>query len=96
MIIAPVVLIILPPDYFDQGESICPSVAFFGRECFGCGTTRGMMHLVHFDFKTAWNYNKLVFFLAPFLAYFYYSLLRKFIARVKNNGEKPLAEKKNN
>ena len=59
------VLIALPADFFDQGQSICLSVVLFDRECYGCGMTRGVQHLLHLDFHEAWEYNKLAFVVVP-------------------------------
>jgi len=59
------VLLALPADFFDEGQSICLSVVLFDRECYGCGMTRGVQHLLHFDFRTAWEYNKLAFIVLP-------------------------------
>ena len=58
-------LFFLPADYFDTGQSICPSVLFFDLECLGCGLTRGIMHLINLDFQTAWQFNKLSFIILP-------------------------------
>jgi len=55
----PVTLILLPADFFDEGESICLSKVIFDVECYGCGLTRSIMHLIHFDFKTSWEWSKL-------------------------------------
>lgn len=92
MIITPLVLIFLPSDFFDYGESICPSNVFFGVECPGCGMTRATMHMMHLDFKAAWHFNWLSFFIIPLLLYYYFSIMRKLIRRVKNGGN-PVPEK---
>ena len=60
-----VVLIILPKDYFDTGQSVCLSKYFFDVKCYGCGMTRGIQHLIHLDFQSAYNYNKLSFIVLP-------------------------------
>jgi hypothetical protein len=83
MIAAPIVLLILPPDFFDNGESICPSVYFFDKECFGCGMTRATMHMIHFEFQKAWTFNRLSFFLVPVLGYFYVSIGYKLVKKIK-------------
>jgi hypothetical protein len=70
---------ILPIDYFDKGESLCLSVRLFNTECLGCGLTRAIMHLLHFDFETAWNYNKLSVFILPLLMMFWLYVLGKLI-----------------
>lgn len=66
-IAVPFVLVLLPADYFDKGESICLSKTLAGMECYACGMTRGIMHLIHFDFEQAWGFNKLSFIVLPLL-----------------------------
>ena len=56
----PIFLWIVPGDYFDEGKVIlCPSRFLFDLECFGCGITRGVMNMHHFDFENALFHNKL-------------------------------------
>ncbi|MBI3510779.1 MAG: DUF2752 domain-containing protein [Bacteroidetes bacterium] len=76
-------LLILPADFFDHGEVLCPSVYFFNRTCFGCGSTRAVMHMLHFDFRKAWEFNKLSVVVVPFLTYMYFSLIVKFVRRAR-------------
>lgn len=66
-IIAPFVLLLLPSDFFDNGESICLSKSLAGIECYACGLTRATMHFIHFEFQKAWEYNKLVVIVIPML-----------------------------
>ncbi len=63
------VLLWLPGSYFDEGPPMCLSVILLKRECYGCGMTRGVMHLIHFEFEQAWMYNKLAFVVFPLLVY---------------------------
>lgn len=67
--LVPVILLLLPADYFDSGESMCLSVVLANTECYGCGLTRGIQHLMHFEFETAWEYNKLSFLILPLAVY---------------------------
>ncbi|WP_350028972.1 DUF2752 domain-containing protein [Flavobacterium terrisoli] len=66
-ILAPFILILLPADYFDTGNSICLSKVLAGYECYACGLTRGIMHFIHFEFQKAWEFNKLSFIIVPLL-----------------------------
>ena len=66
-IIAPFILIVMPIDFFDKGESICLSKQLAGIECYGCGLTKAIMHFIHFDFKGAWNFNQLSFLIIPMM-----------------------------
>ncbi len=65
----PLVLLILPSDYFDSGTSKCLSVTLFDAECYGCGTTRGVMHLLHGEFTEAFYYNMASFMVFPILVF---------------------------
>ena len=64
---SPIVLMLLPVNFFDNGESICLSKLLAGMECYACGLTRATMHFIHFDFQKAWEYNKLSFIVVPML-----------------------------
>lgn len=58
LLLCPFVLWVLPADIFDNtGIDICPSKLLFDYECFGCGMTRAVMHLHHFEFQEAIFYN---------------------------------------
>jgi hypothetical protein len=63
----PILLIILPATFFDTGQTICPSKALLDIDCLGCGMTRAIQHLIHFDFEAAYNFNKLSFLVFPIL-----------------------------
>lgn len=70
LILAPLVLWMLPADFFDaeSGLIVCPSRAWFNFECLGCGMTRAVMHMHHFDFDDASYYNIGSFVVYPALA----------------------------
>lgn len=87
LVIVPVVLLFLPKDYFDYGHSICIYTLITGHECFGCGITRAVMHMIHFDFSAAWNFNKLSFFVVPILGVWYLEIIVRnafFLGIIKN------------
>jgi hypothetical protein len=41
----------------------------FHQKCFACGISRGIQHLIHFDFKAAASYNYLSFIVLPVLIF---------------------------
>lgn len=71
----PIILLLLPYTYFDHGKSIS-LFSLFGVEeyVYSTGMTRAIMHLIHFDFNGAWNYNKLSFIVLPLLILFWTKL----------------------
>lgn len=74
---APLVLWILPSDFFDRGGvTVCLSVLIFDIECWGCGLTRAVMHLHHFEFSDAAYFNPLVFLVYPLLVLLWFKLFR--------------------
>ena len=84
LILIPIVLLILPADFFDKGKSICLSVSLFDSECYACGLTRAMQHLIHFDFSIAYEYNKLSIIVFPFLMLSYYKEIRRVFNLVRS------------
>lgn len=80
-----IVLLFLPADFFDHGQPMCISVLLLDRECYGCGMTRAIQHLIHFDFNAAMHFNKLSFIVFPLLVFL---LLKDFIDLVKAKKER--------
>lgn len=74
LVVIPLVLLLLPANYFDEGQSICLSVLLFEQECMGCGMTRACMHLIHGDFHIAAQFNKLSFVVLPLLSLYWLHL----------------------
>jgi len=69
LILIPIVLFALPADFFDHGESVCLSVLILDQECYACGMTRGIQHLLHLDFLKTSEFNKLSYIVLPVLVY---------------------------
>ncbi len=69
LLASPVILWILPSDFFDaeDGIKLCMSQILFDAECWGCGMTRAVMHLHHFELADAIYYNMGVVVVYPAL-----------------------------
>ena len=79
-LIIPLILLIIPADFFDKGKTICLSVYFFNTQCPGCGMTRSIQHLIHGEFEIAASFNKLSFIVLPVLIYL---LIENLISQLK-------------
>jgi hypothetical protein len=79
-----IVLLLLPADFFDHGQPMCISVLLFDRECYGCGMTRAIQHLIHFDISAAMHFNKLSLVVFPLLTFL---LIKDFIDLLKAKKE---------
>ena len=83
LLIIPIILFLLPPNFFDTGESICLSVVFFEKECFGCGMTKAVQHLIHLDISTAYELNKISIIVLPLLCIVYYKEISRVYSLIK-------------
>ncbi len=55
-----------------------------GLKCPGCGVTRLLVSLSHFDFKSAFHYNAFVFITSPLLLYFFIKSMLNNCGVIKN------------
>ncbi len=79
----PLVLLLLPATFFDEGQSICLSVLLADTTCHGCGMTRAIMHLLHFDLETALTFNKLSVIVLPLLVFVWGQTVHKESTRLQ-------------
>ena len=85
LLLIPLVLLVLPADFFDTGRAACLSVILFGKTCYGCGITRAVHHLIHLEFLEAYNFNKLVVIVFPLISYLYLKEIVRVYFKMKNN-----------
>ncbi len=69
LVLFPLLLRLLPADFFDDGPTLCPSKRFLDLECPGCGLTRATQHFLHGEWEVALDYNPLVVVVVPILAF---------------------------
>ena len=84
LILIPLVLLILPPSFFDKGQSVCLSKVLLNKECIGCGLTRATQHFIHFEFYKALKFNKLVVIVVPLAVYIWTKQLVITYRKIKN------------
>lgn len=68
-ILAPLLLILIPTTFFENGHSICIYKNILGFDCPSCGMTRAISCAFHLQIKKAFEYNKLVIIIFPLLSY---------------------------
>lgn len=83
LILIPIILLYLPASFFDNGKSVCLSVILLDIECYACGITRAIMHLIHLDLEEALYYNALSFIVLPLLIYVWQDELKSTIKKIK-------------
>jgi hypothetical protein len=83
LIIAPIILMFAPADYFDQGQSISLFALLGVENYYSEGLTRASMHLLHFDFKGAAAYNKISFVVVPLLMIVWGSAIWRSFRRIR-------------
>lgn len=72
----PLILFIVPSKYiFENGHSLCLFKNISGTECYGCGMTRAVFSVLHFDFTGAFHYNKGIIAVMPLLVYVWIKML---------------------
>jgi len=72
----------LPLKYLGETFPICIYKNITGNECWGCGTTRAVSCIMHFDFSRAYHYNKLIVITFPLMVICYISWVVKKIHSV--------------
>ncbi|MDR1024602.1 MAG: DUF2752 domain-containing protein [Treponema sp.] len=55
----------IPTKYLGDTYPICLYRIIFKTKCFGCGTTRAIWSILHFNLIDALSYNKLVVIIFP-------------------------------
>lgn len=82
MLLLPILLLILPEQFFDHGPALCLSRVLFDQECPGCGMTRACMRLAHGNWADAALFNRLAYIVFPLLCILYLAEWTKLSARL--------------
>jgi len=77
----PIFLWLQPAEYFNVGRALCPSKLIFDTECLGCGLIRATQHAMHFQFKDAFEFNKLIIITFPACVVLFFHVLGLIIKR---------------
>jgi Protein of unknown function (DUF2752) len=69
IVLIPVALYFVPPEWIINHRSLCLFKNLTGHECYGCGMTRAIFSAIHLKFNDAFNFNKLYLIVLPLLFY---------------------------
>lgn len=75
IIFIPVILFFIPVSSIAEFHSICLFKNITGIECYGCGMTRAILSALHFQFNTAFQFNKLFIIVYPLLIFIWIKAL---------------------
>jgi len=82
MMLAPIIMILTPISSIEN-KSFCLYTNLLGFHCPGCGMTRAMFSIMHFQFNIAIRYNKLVILVFPILIYYWMQYFIKILFILK-------------
>jgi hypothetical protein len=80
-LVMPIILLLIPLEWINNQHTICIFKNIFGVDCYGCGITRAVLSGIHFNFRAAFEYNKMVIIVLPLLTY---TWIKTVISIVKN------------
>ncbi|MBP8084512.1 MAG: DUF2752 domain-containing protein [Spirochaetes bacterium] len=82
ILLAPIIIILIPISSIEN-KSFCLYTNLLGFHCPGCGMTRAMFSIMHFQFNNAIRYNKLVILVFPILIYYWLQYFIKILFILK-------------
>lgn len=85
VVLFPFLLLLLPANFFDSGQSLCLSQLFFKKSCPACGMTRSIMHLIHLEFEEAFAYNMMGFVVLPFLCVLWLLQIKSLLKQIERS-----------
>ena len=62
-----IIFMLIPKAYLGETYPICLFRIFLNKHCLGCGTTRAVWSVLHFQFIEAYEYNKMIIITFPLL-----------------------------
>ena len=82
IVFAPIVIILTPLSSVEN-KSFCLYTNIFGFHCPGCGMTRAMFSMLHFQFNMAIRYNRFVILVFPIFTYYWVQYFIKILFTLK-------------
>jgi hypothetical protein len=67
VIILGIIFFSIPKIYLGDTFPICLYRMILNKKCIGCGTTRALWSVLHFNFNEAYKYNKMIIITFPLL-----------------------------
>jgi hypothetical protein len=67
IIILGIIFFSIPKIYLGDAFPICLYRIILNKKCIGCGTTRAIWSIMHFEFAEAYEYNKMIIITFPLI-----------------------------
>lgn len=72
LIVSPIILRYITLNDLEKAPTLCVWKNITGKDCWGCGTSRAIVSVLHLDFKQAYNFNKRIVIVFPILVYLWF------------------------
>lgn len=79
VLFVPFILPLVSLDWLDSKKTICLYSNLTEQKCYGCGITKSIISISHFNFIRAYSYNKLIILVGPLLIIVWVKRWFKFI-----------------
>ena len=84
-LITPIAFYLIPYSWFEGTSTIFPFNNIFGAECPGCGTTRAIHSLIHFNFAKAFDLNRMIVVVFPLMGYIWIKTIVGYLYEAKGS-----------
>ncbi len=82
LLIIPLILSQITLKHLAQAPSLCVYKNLTGKDCWGCGTSRALVSIMHLNFTQAYDYNKRIIIVFPLLVYLWLKYLLRYIKQL--------------
>lgn len=83
LILVAIFLRIISVNDLSNAPTLCIYKNLTGNDCWGCGTSRAVISIMHLEFKQAYHYNKGIVLVFPLLSFFWLKLIIKNIQTLR-------------
>jgi hypothetical protein len=82
LVIIPLILSQITLGHLAKAPSLCIYKNLTRKDCWGCGTSRALVSIMHLNFPAAYAYNKRIVIIFPLLVYLWLKYLLRYIKQL--------------